>query len=123
MIERACVIQGLRDLADFLDAHPNVPVPGSEQTLNVFVDDRATLAAIAREGRWEKHYYTNWFTLVAAFGPITLHINLDREQVCRKVVTGSRVVPARAAEPEHVEEVTEWICEDLPLLHEGPVNA
>jgi hypothetical protein len=62
--ERDEFIHGLRELADFLDAHPTVEVP-IYAMLNVFVNTKDELAAHARTATWEKVYNGNWFTLRA----------------------------------------------------------
>ncbi len=113
---RTLFIQGLRDLASFYDAHPQVPPPYQHQVM-VFTDDKATLAAIAKAGNWEKVWSDSWFSLKKAFGEsLLLEIYVDRSVVCRKVVTGTRVVPATPATEEREEEVTEWVCDDVSLL-------
>ncbi len=108
-------VKGLREFADFLAAHPDLPVPvaGSH---NAFAADKAMLATIARTGvRWTKRAIDEWFYLSVSFtGGHTYDVNLSREQVCRKVVTGTRLVPAVAA--REVEEY-HWVC-DEPLLAE-----
>lgn len=106
----ACVA-GLRQLADFIEAHPQLPVPYGNN-LNVFAEDKATLAALARVGnvRWDKHANGEYFYLKAQFdGGHSYEINIQRALVCRKVVTGSHIEPAKI-----VEDV-EWTCEE-PLL-------
>lgn len=51
---------------------------------------------------------------MVAVGILTLRISAERSQVCRKIVTGTKVVPAYTI-PERVEEDVEWVC-DEPLL-------
>ena len=110
---RAAFIQSLRDCADFLDRHPSVNVP-RYVNLNVFVNTREEIAAHARVTSWEKVYNDTWFYLRKEFGTdLSLDITVQRETVCRKVVTGTRVVPAK---PEHEVEDIEWVCDDVSLL-------
>ena len=111
---RGQFIQGLRDLADFLDQHPAVPYPPYVQ-LNVFCQTKDEIAAVARAGGgWAKEYNGPWFYLKKTFGPdLELHIDIDREQVCRKVVIGTRHVDAQ---PAHDVEEVEWVCDELTLL-------
>jgi hypothetical protein len=121
MSDRQQFTTSLRALADFLDAHPEVPCP-HYIVLNVFTDDRPTLAAVARTGRWEKVYNDSWFSLVKSFGEhLTLEVNAQRSTVCRQVVVGTRIRPAKPAEPECEEEVTEWVCDDAALLETADV--
>jgi hypothetical protein len=113
-LKRQARITGLRQLADFLEAHPNLPVPYSGSQ-NVFVYGRDALAAVAREPgvRWQKRVADSYYALVVEFaGDYSYEVNVDREQVCRKVVTGSQIVPAQ---PEREEETFIWEC-DEPLL-------
>lgn len=112
---RLAFTAGLRALADFLDAHPEVPFPRYD-TINVFLDDKAQLARIARVGSWEKEYNDSYFSLSRSFGEdLRLDINTSRSKVCRKVVVGTRIVPAVEAKPEHEEDVTVWECDDALL--------
>lgn len=108
---RAAFIQALRDCADFYERHPAVEAPYST-TFNVFVATREEMSLHARAATWEKDYSDDWFMLRKTFGPLTLDINTSRERVCRKVVTGTRTIPAQ---PERVVEEIEWVCEDALL--------
>jgi hypothetical protein len=112
--ERQAAIDGLRQLADFIEQHPGVPLPVANGN-NAFVWSRETLAAIARTPgvRWEKGAEGNYFSLSVSFaGGYSYSINIEREQVCRKVVTGTRILPAQ---PEREVEECEWRCEDSLL--------
>ena len=112
---RTAYIAGLREMAQFLEDHPTLEAPYSN-TCNVFVK-AAELPALARLTAWTKEYFDTWFALSKSFsGNIELQYNVPRNEVCRKVVTGTRIVAAREAEPEHVENVEEWVCDDVSLL-------
>jgi hypothetical protein len=116
MNERAAYVQGLRELADFVEAHPDLPVPFSGSH-NVFLADKADVVALARAagGRWEKGADPNYFYLKVRFaGGHTYDLNVDRERICRKVVTGTRTVPAT---PAHDVEEFHWICDEPLLAH------
>lgn len=110
MSERAALITGLRDLADFLEQHPQVEGPYNP-TLNAFADLAQVRAATHMSGTWTKEYISNWVAYRKQFGPVTLDLNIDRDQVCRKVQTGTKRVDAVEA---HDEPVFEWICDDGP---------
>lgn len=117
--ERLDAIQGLRDMADFFDANPRIPPP-RWQTLNVPCESREDLAELARMTSWTKTYSEYYFALQKKFGGnLTLDVYVPREQVCRKVVTGTKVIPAVEAQPEREVEVTEWVCEDVALLEDA----
>jgi len=115
---RAAVIDGLRALADFLEANPSLPAPTLNRLL-VPLSTREQIAGIARVGSWQKDYESDtWFSLKRSFGPqVTLEYFTERSNVCRKVKTGeTRLVPARPAEPERIEDVEKWVCDDAALL-------
>lgn len=105
-------IAGLREAADFLEANPALPTQSTPITINVFVETKAELAAIARTGQWDKSGNDNHFWIKREVGAISYEVNIARSKICRRVVTGTRVVPAREAE---VVEDVEWVC-DEPLL-------
>lgn len=113
-IERRDFVQGLRELADFIDAHPDIPCPYGEAH-NAFVRDKTQLGMIARAvgGRWDKNCTSQFFYIRREFaGGHSYEVNVSRDQVCRKVVTGTRIEPAQ---PEREVEVVEWVCTE-PLL-------
>jgi hypothetical protein len=105
-------IRGLRELADFYEDHPGLEAPSCTETMNVFVDTKDEIAAVARMATWEKCYTDSWFSLRKQFGPVALEINTSRSTVCKRVVTGTRRIEAT---PERIVEEYEWVC-DEPLL-------
>lgn len=113
MEHREKFIQALRDCADFLESHPGVAAP-RYITINAFVNTREELVAQAKAATWEKSYFGDWFALSRRFSEhLSLEITADRSVVCRKVVTGTRVVPAK---PEETVEVFEWRCDEASVL-------
>jgi len=109
---RAEFVAGLRELADLLEKHPDIPEP--IMSANAFVDTREELAKVARLGFWEKCEQGEWFILARNFSAgLRLEVNINRSKVCKRKVVGTRVVPAR---PERTEEIIEWIC--APILPE-----
>ena len=118
MTRREEVIQGLRELADFLERNPTVPTPYAGVTVDVFPRDREELRQVAAAASWEKVYSTNWFWLQKDFsGGVSLHVDLERDQVCRRVVVGQRTIPAQPAQPEQLVDEVEWMCDD-PILED-----
>ena len=112
-LRRAEFIQSLRNCADWLEQHPGVRAP-CYQNMNVFVNTRAEVVAHARAATWEKIYNDTWFYLRHEFGPdLSIDITAERETVCRKVVAGTEIVPAK---PEHEVEIVEWVCDDVAVL-------
>lgn len=112
--QRRAYVTGLRALADFIEAHPALPLPYAGSA-NAYAADKAELQTIAREPgvKWEKAADANFFYLKTRFvGGHSYDVNVDRPAVCRKVVTGTRVIPAK---PEETVDEFHWIC-DEPLL-------
>lgn len=107
---RVAMIAGLRALADFLDAHPQVPC-GYGMSMNTFASSKAELAEIARTApKWRKSFSGEYAFLVQDFGGgVTYEVNINRETVCRKIVTGTHV------EPERIVEDIVWECTDSLL--------
>ena len=130
--ERAEYIAGLRALADVLEANPHAKLPQTGNGLPLtwvtsWEDDpkAATLAIVrAVGGKWNKlsggtdGAILRFATSLHGF---SVEILCSREQVCRRVVTGTETVdlPAVEAQPARTEtrEVIEWVCE--PLLAEA----
>jgi hypothetical protein len=111
---RASRIQGLRQLVDFVEAHPELPV--NLQHYIVYFSTKEELVAAARIGGWKKIYQGDYFILRREFAGAQLDIYTDREKVCTATVTGQRTVEAVPARPEHTEDVIEWVCEHESLL-------
>lgn len=110
------VVRGLKALAEFLEQNDRIPVPYSID-VNVFVEDKDALADVARSGgRWDKNQSDSFFWLRQDFGGgVNIQVNVNRERVCKRIVTGKKTIPAR---PEIEVDVVEWVC-DEPLLAEG----
>lgn len=130
---------GLRALADMLDANPDL---GDDDTylrymfapLNVYTANRAAVARFARAAmaagiRVGKHQGDKWAGIDIPFGErVALHVFVEREEICERVVTGTEEVTKEVPDPvalaavpkvtvtETVEQV-EWICR--PLLAES----
>lgn len=143
MTDRTAFAQGLRDLADALEAHPEIPLPYQFLTARVHpprdLDDdrkreyakrRAAEIARAIPAKVDKQTFGSLFALTASFGPVKLEVFFDREQVCERVVTGTRTVTEEEPDPEEVEKLpkrtvtrevedVEWRCPDSLL---GSVN-
>lgn len=128
--ERRECIDGLRKLADWLEANEGAPVP-DDIDANVYrVRGKMAATSIARlPGVWEKDYGTGVFRLIQNFGPVRYRAVFNRDEVCRRKVT-KRTVTREVPDPEVIEKATleaplveqetevedvEWIC-DEPLL-------
>lgn len=107
----------IRDLVDFFDANPDMPLPHSWQPpaiLSVFVDDMSGLRRIVRAfgGRWEKDQDNTrvHYTLRREIHPgLTICLHILHAQVCEAITT-KVWVPARPAEEGHHEDRVEWRC-------------
>ncbi len=124
--ERAAYIDGLRQIADFLEQHPNVPEPSSP-IINVFVQSKNSFQrAIKKSGPWEKRTDGSYVYCRKCFGPHVFNVNLNHSMICERVVTGKRTVPRQEAIEEYEEEITEWRCPDSFLsaapITEAPVG-
>lgn len=133
-------IAGLREIADWLEAHPEVPLPylattqggkGFENALHIYLrsggNQKAELAAIARAmGKAEKvtDDKLDRLNLVRRFAGIAVIAVADRDEVCERVVTGVETVTRKVKDPkalaavpevEVTEEVEtyEWRCTSI----------
>lgn len=114
---------GLRRLADFIDAHPDLFRDTCELTVNLFAENREEFAEKARQlGSAEKVEMGGWYVLRKKFGPHRLDLNIAREYVCTQVQTGTRTVSkpdpevlATVPTVEVEEPVYEWQCPDSLL--------
>jgi hypothetical protein len=118
-------IQGLRAVATFYEENPNAWYDGMHLTLNMFVWGRAarkTLAETAKAfGQCNKVYDDTNITVSRQFSDqVTVAVFAPRAKVCRRIVVGARVLPARivaATEevciPEARVDIVEWQCDPL----------
>lgn len=141
--KRAAFIDGLHQVADFLTAHPDVPLPyigayaeGCElPSLPIYIygdEARTTMASIARSmadtgGTVQKRAKdsTESYQVWREFAGLVLVATARRNEVCERVVTGTREVTKEVPDPEalaavptvtvtEVVEDVDWVC--APLL-------
>jgi len=139
--ERAAFTDGLRLIADWLDANPDVPLPyldstisGEDRpTLTILLgwwsgkDQREQMATIGRAmGQFAKYARPDGdrFAISHLFGSIAVTATAARDEVCERVVVGTHEVTEEVPDPEAlaalptvtvtktVEEV-EWVCSSL----------
>lgn len=137
------LIKGLRACADFLEARPDLPAP-LYSAICFMLHDTARFKAAARTlGSLDKEYSTSFFNVRKDFGGgLVVELSTQRENVCKKVVTGTRQVEktvlhdlttedqatldalqAKRYVAEMVDEdVTEWQC-DGAIIGEWASNA
>jgi hypothetical protein len=137
------ITAALREAADLLDQHPDLPRPcifayttGSvEVTWQLMNDDdakddqRAVAQRIVRAigGKWDKNPWGDRFDLERKYRGLKLQIYTHREQVCERVVTGVETItiPAKPAEPEQTieREKVEWRCQPLLAVDQADAMA
>ena len=118
--------EGLRQVAAFLESHPEIQLPEATLTCyGIFSKDVAatTARALSQGGRCDKVFEDTLVTLKRDFGPIELRYIGTRSSVCEQIRVGTRTVPEQyvaprpATEaqliPEHDEAVYEWRCTSL----------
>ncbi len=66
-------------------------------------------------GSCDKEYVGGSLELTRKFGKHSISADVTRNLTCKKIVTGTEVVPERVI-AEHVREITEWDCNDAPSL-------
>ncbi len=114
------MVKGLRAMADFIEANVEDDNLGySTIDLNIFTKSNEELADLARRfAPVAKRYTDQWFCLVKRFSEnVKLEVNRKREEVCTRVVTGTRTVKVpvyapleKIGEREEVQEIVEWDC-------------
>jgi len=132
---------GLRQLAHMVETNPTLVdeyrMQGWFERYLIPVYTRKEVAAYTRAGlsagaRVVKHQNDQYAGVDIHFGPMWLHIYIDRAQVCERIVTGTREVTKEVPDPEALAAVpkvtktetvedVEWRC--LPLLAELPDDA
>jgi hypothetical protein len=118
-------IEGLRAVADFYEQNVDAYYDGMPITLNMYVwggAARHTLREMARAfGQCNKVYDDRNITVSRKFSEqITVAVFAPRAKVCRRVVTGARMLPARIVPatkeiriPPARIEILEWQCDPL----------
>ena len=123
--------QSLRQIADFYDKHPEVPLPDAFRFAIYTVDEPEDIAPIAKAfGSSFKSYDDNYFKLTKRFGVIDLQVVALRDKVCTKRVVGTKKVivktpvvndlPISYIEKEVEQEIVEWDCGDSILQATKP---
>lgn len=133
-------IRALRQLADLLEANPHLTNPFNCGPVHHYLgyqseDKKADLRNWARATSHLRptKAYTDYAELNIDFGGgLVVKVYADREQVCERVVTGTREVTKTVKDPDALaavpevevtvtEEDVEWICK--PLLADESVSA
>ena len=117
--KRKAFCDGLVDLAEFYRNNPNIPLPYFTG-FSIGADSKQAFAKIVRAlGTCKKSFNDYAVNAVKEVGPFSIYVSTTRENICEKVVTGKRIVPAYFA-PEREEDIIEWKCpEGVSLLAEA----
>ena len=117
---------GLRELADWIEAHPEIALPNCEIS-SYSLDEREEAAAVLKALKpCRKHYSGEMFYIRRDFGPITLSYVFYRNTVCVAKVVGKKEIPEQTIPeqviPAHTEDIIEWDCSE-PILATKPEQA
>ena len=126
--ERAEFVRSLRELADFYEVRPELPLPNSGYNWDLLAcggkEKLAWMATLLKP--CEKDFKGVLAKVFRRFGPFKLEAYTLRSNVCERVVVGTRtvpekIIPAQVKEivPEHEEDIVEWKCPDSLLAGEG----
>lgn len=127
MSNREEFVAAMREVADFIESHPNVPVPEGYSGIRLYASVETVdelRAAFHLSGPWAKEYQGETAVYKKEFGPqpennwskgshITYQVSLPREQVCVKRVVGQEWVPpapSYAQTTGYYRDVVEWDC-------------
>ena len=127
MATNDALVQGLRDLADFMEQNPHLNWSDREHytasttaDVMVIINERDDFAAFAATpGGWTKRGYggdNGNFEIARKFGPVKLQVVTQRNEVCERKVVGIETVevPDPDAPLVTVErEVVEWDCKPI----------
>lgn len=128
------VATDMERIAAFVRANPEVAENLGRQNFLVCLyregDPRAAMAYYARRGlragaTIDKNVSDKYASVLLRFGSFALDVYAEREQVCERVVTGTREIEVEEQDPEalaavptrtvtKVVEDVEWVC--TPLL-------
>lgn len=125
-------IAGLRALADVLEANPHLRLPydgshkGAALAIMPHGDERQELADWVRAlpGKKEKKDRGEYFDLNGTLHGLHIKVICDRDEVCERVVTGTREVTEDVRDPEALAAVpmitvtktvedVEWRCSSI----------
>lgn len=119
------LIDSLRQAADFLEQHPELPECHENEAgigkigFHLYGEDSPWQAKkIIRSlgGRWKKDWYDTFATISRQLAPLVkVCIFVQRDAVCQRVEK-KKLIPAQPervlpAEPEREEVEVEWVCD------------
>jgi len=112
------LVDGLRDLADFIEANPQFADALSHPRFLLYTHEAEDFARLASElgGDRQKDADDNFFGVSRFFGAIELYVYTSREQVCEARVVGTErvLVPDPNAPAIEIErDVVQWECKPI----------
>lgn len=137
---RSEYVAGLRVLADLIESTPDLPLPDTRDICwylfalegeaaegeRAYETQKSRAAQLVRllPGTQTKRVTQDLFRFQGHVGGIRTEVIVNRDAVCRAVVTGQRevtkTVPTATKEVTVTEDVVEWVCS--PLLSEAGVQ-
>ncbi len=109
------LIEGLTALKEFLSEEPELNLCPYSIHYTLYASDKDEFSRLAATlvggaGSIEKKYDNYSCSVTRKFSEhVEVSVNIEREQVCEKIVVGKKIVPSYYS-PEHEEEVVEWKC-------------
>lgn len=120
--QRQRSISDVRDFLAWLESHPEIPLPyefGAGGRIGIYAwntKDEARIMARAM-GTFEKKADENFLELKKKFGSLIVAAVFSRNQVCKRVVVGTKEIPEEVVPekvtPAHTVEIVEWQCPSL----------
>jgi hypothetical protein len=108
---------GLRNLADFLDLHPNIVPHAKFDCCFFFSGDEAKseLASFTRAigGMLQKEKVGGFMEVAKCFGPHKITGNVSEDLICERKVVGTETVEIPDPEAPKItveREIVEWVC-------------
>lgn len=114
-------VSGLREIADWYEAHPEIPPPLNSEISNYSLNEKSeALMVLEALKPCKKNYSEDLFEISREFHGVNARFLFYRDQVCIKKVVATKevpeeVIPARPETiiPAHTEEIVEWECGPL----------
>lgn len=106
--------RGLRLIADWYEAHPDMPIPYTGEICVFGVKETREEAARIAEALkpCRKEWAESFLKITRDFGGVTLKFVFNREAVCTRRVVRHKEIPAEFS-PARVVEIVTWDCEPI----------
>lgn len=126
MSERNEILDDVLTVVTWFRERPDIPLPGGFRHLQIFAwDTKDEAEKLARAfGTCKKDSDEMFFRLSRRFGAVKVEGVFSREQVCQRVVVGTKEVEEEQADPDALAalpkikvkkqvEIVEWKCPEL----------